>query len=175
MALYTLDKIAPGLPPEGAYWIAPNATVIGNVTLGEGVGVWFGAVIRGDMEPIAVGADTNIQELSIFHTDTGFPLTVGRGCTVGHRAILHGCTVGDNCLIGMGATVLNGARIGDNCLIGAGALVPEGREIPPGSLVLGMPGKVVRPLTADEIGRNTWSAAHYVANWKRFAKGLEPL
>ena len=158
--------------PTGAYWIAPTATVIGKVKLGEGVGVWFGAVLRGDGEPIVIGADTNIQEHAVLHTDPGFPVTVGAGCTIGHRAILHGCTIGDNVLIGMGAIVLNGARIGDDCLIGAGALVPEGREIPPGSLVLGMPGKVVRPLTADEIARNRASAAHYVANWKRFAKGF---
>jgi carbonic anhydrase/acetyltransferase-like protein (isoleucine patch superfamily) len=172
MPVYTLDGIAPELPPEGAFWIAPNASVIGLVTLHQGVGIWFGAVLRGDNEPIVVGPDSNVQEHCIFHTDMGFPLTIGRGCTIGHRAMLHGCTIGDNCLIGMGATILNGARIGENSLIGAGALVPEGREIPPGSLVLGMPGKVVRPLSPDEIGRNQWAAAHYVANWRRFARGL---
>ena len=172
MPVYSLDGVAPELPPGGACWIAPNATLIGKVRLGEGVGIWFDAVLRGDNEPIVVGPDTNIQEHCLLHTDMGFPLTVGRGCTIGHRAILHGCVVGDNCLVGMGATLLNGARIGNDCLIGAGALVPEGREIPPGSLVLGMPGKVVRPLTADEIARHKWSAAHYVAQWQRYAKGL---
>jgi len=173
MPAYALDGVTPSLPGEGAYWIAPTASIIGKVTLGRDVGIWFGAVLRGDNEPIVIGEATNIQEHVMMHTDPAFRLTVGFGCTIGHRAILHGCTLGDNVLIGMGATVLNGAKIGDNCLIGAGALVPEGREIPPGSLVLGMPGKVVRPLTADEIGRNRISAAHYVANWKRFAKGLK--
>ncbi|WP_421723402.1 gamma carbonic anhydrase family protein [Bauldia sp.] len=175
MPIYALDSVAPDLPDPDDYWIAPNATVIGQVKLGAKVGVWFGAVLRGDQEPIVVGPETNIQELSVFHTDTGFPLTVGRGCTIGHRATVHGCTVGDNCLVGMGAVILNGARIGDNCLIGAGALVPEGREIPPGSLVIGMPGKVVRPLTEAEIEGNRASAAHYAANWRRFAGGLTEL
>jgi carbonic anhydrase/acetyltransferase-like protein (isoleucine patch superfamily) len=172
MPIYNLDGFAPELPPDGTYWIAPDATLIGQVSLREGVGIWFGAVLRGDNEPIVIDADTNIQEHCVLHTDMAFPLTVGRRCTVGHRAILHSCVVGDNCLIGMGAILLNGARIGDNCLVGAGALVPEGREIPAGSLVLGMPGKVVRPLTADEIARHARSAAHYVAQWQRYAMGL---
>jgi len=145
------------------------------VRLSAGVGIWFGAVLRGDQEPITIGEDTNVQEHAIFHTDPGLPLTIGKGCTIGHRATLHGCTIGDNVLIGMGATILNGARIGQDCLVGAGALVTEGKEIPPGSLVIGMPAKVVRPLTADEIVRNRGSAAHYVANWKRFAAGMRPL
>jgi carbonic anhydrase/acetyltransferase-like protein (isoleucine patch superfamily) len=174
MPAYALDGVSPGLPGDGGYWIAPTASVIGAVTLGRDVGVWFGAVLRGDNEPIAIGEATNIQEHVMMHTDPGFPLTIGTGCTIGHRAILHGCTLGNNVLIGMGAIVLNGAMVGDDCLIGAGALVPEGREIPPGSLVLGMPGKVARPLTPDEIGRNRISAAHYVANWKGFATGLQP-
>jgi carbonic anhydrase/acetyltransferase-like protein (isoleucine patch superfamily) len=172
MPVYSIDGNVPALPEQGNFWIAPTATVVGRVRLDAGVGVWFGAVIRGDGEPIVIGEDSNIQELVVVHTDPGFPVTVGSGCTVGHRAILHGCTVGDNCLIGMGAIVLNGARIGRDSLVAAGALIPEGREIPPGSLVLGMPGKVVRPLTADEIGRNRISASHYVANWRRFAGGL---
>ena len=175
MPLYVLDGVAPEVPPAGSFWVAPSAAVIGKVTLGEGVGVWFGAVIRGDNERITVGAETNVQDNSVLHTDIGFPLVIGYGCTVGHRAILHGCTIGDNCLIGMGASVMNGARIGENSLIGAGALVPQGREIPPGSLVLGAPGKVARALTADEIGHNRFSAAHYSANWKRFAKGMTAL
>ncbi len=172
MAIHELDGIGPELPPNGEAWVAPTATLIGKVTLGEGVGVWFGTVMRGDNERITVGRNTNVQELCVFHTDMGFPLTIGEGCTVGHRAILHGCTVGDNVLVGMGAIVLNGARIGNNCLIAAGALVPEGREVPSGSLVLGVPGKPVRQLSADEIAKNRASAAHYVANWKRYAKGL---
>lgn len=172
MPVHVLDGISPDLPAAGVFWIAPTASVIGRVRIGEGVGIWFGAVLRGDNEWINVGADTNIQEHCVLHTDMGAPLTVGQGCTVGHRAILHGCTVGDNCLIGMGAIVLNGAVVGENSLIGAGALVPERRVIPPNSLVLGAPGKVTRELTPDEIGRNRFSAAHYVANWKRFAAGL---
>lgn len=173
MPVHSLDGLSPDLPADGTYWIAPTATVIGKVRLGEGVGVWFGAVLRGDGEPIAVGPNTNIQEHTVVHTDPGFPVAIGAGCTIGHRAIVHGCTIGDNVLVGMGAIVLNGAKIGDNSLIGAGALVPEGREVPPGSLVLGVPGKVVRQLTADEIARNRASAAHYVANWHRFAAGLD--
>lgn len=172
MPIYVLDGVSPELPADGECWIAPDAAVIGRVRLGSAVGIWFGSVLRGDNELIDIAADTNIQEHCVLHTDMGFPLTIGRGCTVGHRAILHGCTVGDNCLIGMGATVMNGARIGDNSLIGAGALVPEGRDIPPNSLVLGMPSKVVRELSGDEIGLNRLSAAHYVANWRRYAAGM---
>ena len=172
MAVHTLDGIAPTLPAEGNYWIAPDARVIGNVVIGEDVGIWFGAVLRGDNEPITVGAATNIQEHSVLHTDMGFPLTIGRGCTIGHRAILHGCTVGDNSLIGMGAIVLNGARIGANSLVGAGALVPEGKHYPDGSLIIGTPGRVVRTLTEDQIGRLRQSALSYVDNWKRFARGF---
>ncbi len=172
MPIHALDGVAPELPPAGSWWIAPNATVIGRVRIAPGVGIWFGAVIRGDGEPILIGEDTNIQEHAVLHTDPGFPVRLGKGCTVGHRAIVHGCTVGDNVLIGMGAIALNGAVIGDDCLVGAGALVPEGREIPPGSLVVGTPGRVIRALTADEIARNRASAAHYVANWKRYARGF---
>jgi carbonic anhydrase/acetyltransferase-like protein (isoleucine patch superfamily) len=173
MAILDLDGIRPEVP-EGKAWVAPTASVIGKVTLGVGVGIWFGAVLRGDNERITIGSETNVQELCVFHTDMGFPLTIGEGCTIGHRAILHGCTLGRNTLVGMGAIILNGAKIGDNCLIGAGALVPEGREVPSGSLVIGMPGKPVRQLSAEEIERNRDSAIHYVANWKRFAAGLTP-
>ena len=172
MPIHSLDGVSPELPAADQFWIAPTATVIGKVRIGAGVGVWFGAVVRGDGEAIVIGRDTNLQEQVVVHTDPDFPVTAGAGCTVGHRAILHGCTLGDNVLVGMGAIVLNGARIGDNCLIGAGALVPEGREVPAGSLVIGMPGKVARALTAEEIERNRRSAAHYVANWKRFVTGL---
>lgn len=172
MPVYALDGVAPTLPAGGRYWIAPDASLIGKVVLGEGVGIWFGSVLRGDNEPIVIGARTNIQELSVLHTDMGFPLTVGEGCTIGHRAILHSCTIGDNSLVGMGAIVLNGARIGRDCLIGAHALVPEGKEIPDGSLALGVPAKVVRMLTPEEIARNKRSADGYVRNWQRFAAGL---
>jgi len=172
MPVYTLGGVAPVLPEAGRFWIAPDASVIGKVTLAAGVGIWFGAVLRGDNEPLVIGEDSNIQEHGMLHTDPGFPVTIGRGCTIGHRAIIHGCTIGDNVLIGMGAIILNGARIGENSLVGAGALVPEGREIPPGSLVIGMPGKVARVLTEEEIARNRRSAANYVANWQRFARDL---
>jgi carbonic anhydrase/acetyltransferase-like protein (isoleucine patch superfamily) len=172
MPTFALDGTSPQLPAAGAYWIAPDASVIGRVTLEEGVGIWFGAVLRGDLESITIGRNSNIQEHCVVHTDAGYPLSVGEGCTIGHRAILHGCLIGQNSLVGMGAMVMNGAVVGEGCLIGAGALIPEGRIIPRGSLVLGMPGKVVRPLTTEEIGRNRVSAAHYVANWKRFSRGL---
>jgi carbonic anhydrase/acetyltransferase-like protein (isoleucine patch superfamily) len=175
MTLFSLDGVSPALPADGAFWVAPDAMVMGDVRLSPGVGIWFGTVLRGDQEPIVIGTDTNVQEHCVFHTDRGFPLTVGAGCTIGHRAILHGCTVGDNVLVGMGAIILNGAKIGADCLIGAGAMVTEGKAIPPGSLVLGMPGKVARQLSPEEIERNRGAAAHYVANWKRFAKGLRPL
>jgi carbonic anhydrase/acetyltransferase-like protein (isoleucine patch superfamily) len=167
--VHALEGITPELPSAGRYWIAPTATVIGKVTLGEGVGIWFGVVIRGDQERISIGRDTNIQELTVLHTDTGFPCTIGTGVTVGHRAIIHGCTIGNNVLVGMGAIIINGAKVGDDCLIGAGALITEGKEFPAGSLILGIPAKVVRPLTPEEIAGNRRSAAHYVANWKRYA------
>jgi carbonic anhydrase/acetyltransferase-like protein (isoleucine patch superfamily) len=172
MPVYTLDGVAPDLPQDGTWWMAPDATLVGRVVLSPGVGIWFGAVLRGDNEPIVVGEDSNVQEHAVLHTDMGFPLTIGAGCTIGHRAVIHGCTIGDNTLVGMGAVILNGARVGRDCLIGAGALVPENREIPDGSLVVGMPGKVVRTLGPAEIDRLRASAAGYVANWRRFASGM---
>lgn len=173
MPLHSLGGISPTVPADGRYWIAPTATVIGRVTLGEGVGIWFGAVLRGDGEAISIGADSNLQEHVMVHTDPGFPASIGAGCTIGHRAIVHGCTIGNNVLIGMGAIILNGAVIGENSLVGAGALVTEGKVIPPGSLVIGAPGKVARPLTDNEIARNRQSATHYAANWRRFAKDFD--
>ncbi|MBB5754416.1 gamma carbonic anhydrase family protein [Prosthecomicrobium pneumaticum] len=172
MAVHSLDGVAPERP-AGA-WIAPDARVIGRVVLGADTGIWFGAVLRGDNEPIVVGARTNIQEHAVLHTDMGFPLTIGEGCTIGHRAILHGCRIGANTLVGMGAIILNGAEIGENCLIGAGALVTEGKVIPAGSLVVGMPGKVLRPLGEAEIARLAASADGYVRNARRFLAGLGP-
>lgn len=175
MPLYMLDDIAPTLPPEGRFWIAPDAHVIGRVVLGEDVGIWFGAVLRGDNEPIVVGARSNIQEGVVVHTDPGKPVTIGEGCTIGHRAIIHGCTIGDNSLIGMGAIVLNGAKIGKNCLVGAGALVTEGKEFPDNSLIVGAPARAVRELddkTREELGK---SADTYIANARRFAAGLKPV
>jgi carbonic anhydrase/acetyltransferase-like protein (isoleucine patch superfamily) len=172
MAIFELDGVRPIVPAGNAFWIAPDAAVIGKVRLDGDVGIWFGAVLRGDNEEIAIGRRTNVQDLCVIHTDIGFPATIGADCTIGHRAILHGCTIGDNTLIGMGAVILNGARIGNDCLVAAHALVPEGREIPDGSLVIGIPGKVARRLTPDEIARNRVSAEHYAGNWKRFAAGL---
>jgi carbonic anhydrase/acetyltransferase-like protein (isoleucine patch superfamily) len=175
MTAYILDGRAPQLPEAGRYWIAPSAAVIGHVRLGEDVGVWFGAVLRGDLELIDIGSRTNIQEHCVVHTDPGAPASVGRNCTIGHRALLHGCTIGDNSLIGIGATVLNHAVIGENCLIGAHTLITEGKTIPPGSLVFGSPARVVRSLEPHEIQRLKTSADVYVMNLKRFASGLKPL
>lgn len=175
MTLYALDGVAPELPEGGDVWVAPDANVIGQVRLGAGCGIWFGATLRGDTEPIIVGEGSNIQENCVLHTDVGFPLTIGRDCTIGHKAMLHGCTIGDESLIGMGATVLNGAVIGKNCLIGAGALVTEGKTIPDGSLVVGAPGKVIRQLDDAAIEGLRASARHYQDNMRRFRAGLTPL
>jgi carbonic anhydrase/acetyltransferase-like protein (isoleucine patch superfamily) len=173
MPLYELDGVAPETAGEGRYWLAPDAQVIGRVALGEDASVWFGAVVRGDNDLIAIGARTNVQDGAILHTDAGITLTIGEGVTIGHRAMLHGCTIGENALIGIGATVLNKARIGRDCLIGAHALVTESKEIPDGSLVVGAPAKVLRPLKPEEIEMLRASAAHYVDNWKRYARGLQ--
>lgn len=156
----------------GAY-VAPNATVIGDVRIADGASVWFGAVIRGDVETISVGKDTNVQDGSVLHADFGFPCTLEEGVTVGHRAIVHGATVGAHSMIGMGAIILNGAKIGEECIIGAGALVGEGKEIPPRSLVLGMPGRVKRELTDPELQSLRMSASHYKESGAAYkAKGL---
>jgi len=173
MPIYSLDAFQPDLPADGDYWIAPGASVIGRVRMRAGSSLWFGAVARGDMEWLEIGEGSNVQDLSVLHADPGFPLVIGKGCTIGHRAMLHGCTIGDNTLVGMGATVLNGAKIGRNCLIGANALIPEGREIPDGSMVLGMPGKVVKDLDAATIEGIAGSAAHYRENAIRFRDGLK--
>tara|TARA_R110002020_G_scaffold36894_22_gene110954 strand:- start:1514 stop:2041 length:528 start_codon:yes stop_codon:yes gene_type:complete len=175
MPLYALDGATPELPHDGAFWVAPTAVLIGRVRLHDDASVWWNAVLRGDNEWIEIGARSNVQDGSVFHTDMDAPLTIGADCTIGHKAILHGCTIGDNSLIGMGATVLNHARIGRNCIVGANALIAEGKEIPDNSLVVGMPGKVVRTLDAASAEALTASAAHYVANWKRYAAGLQAL
>ena len=172
MPIYALDGLRPTLPDQGRYWIAPNASVIGNVALAEDCGIWFGATLRGDNERISLGARSNIQEGCTLHTDIGFPLEIGEDCTIGHNAILHGCTIGAGSLIGMGAIVLNGARIGRGCLVGAGALVTEGRVFPDHCLIVGSPAKPIRTLSEDNIAQLKFSAAHYVENWRRFAKGL---
>ncbi len=171
MPLYMLDGVRPELP-DGFCWIADTATIIGRVIVSEDVGIWFGATLRGDNEAITIGCGTNIQENCVMHTDMGFPLDVGRGCTIGHKAMLHGCTIGDNSLVGMGATILNGAKIGKNCLVGAGALVTEGKVIPDNSLVVGSPGKPVRQLDDKAVEMLAWSAKHYVANARRFSQEL---
>lgn len=175
MPVYVLGGSTPKLPAAGLYWIAPNANIIGQIELGENVGIWFGAVLRGDNEPITVGEGTNIQEGVMVHTDMGFPLTIGNGCTIGHNAILHGCTIGDNTLIGMGATILNGAKIGNNCLVGANALVTEGKEFPDNSMIVGAPARVVRVLDDAAVTAIRRSAENYVANWQRFARYLRQI
>jgi carbonic anhydrase/acetyltransferase-like protein (isoleucine patch superfamily) len=171
MTLYALDGIAPEIDPDVA-WIAPTAVLVGNVVIHAEAGIWFGVVARGDNEAITIGARTNVQDNCVLHTDMGYPLSIGEGCTIGHKAMLHGCSIGNNTLIGMGATVLNGAKIGNNCLIGAGALITEGKEIPDGSLVVGAPGKVIRALDEAAIAGLRRSADGYVRNARRFAAGL---
>ncbi|MGQ2968737.1 MAG: gamma carbonic anhydrase family protein [Allorhizobium sp.] len=175
MPLYRLGDRVPKLPGAGRYWIAPDAQVIGDVQLGEDVGIWFGAVLRGDNDPILIGAGTNIQDGVMVHTDPGKGVTIGEGCTIGHHAIIHGCTIGNNSLIGMGATVLNAARIGNNCLVGANALITEGKNFPDNSLIVGSPARVVRTLDEVAVAGLRLSAENYVRNWRRFAADLQPL
>jgi carbonic anhydrase/acetyltransferase-like protein (isoleucine patch superfamily) len=172
VTIYSLGTRTPRFPEESFFWIAPTAIVIGAVEIQAEVGIWFGAVLRGDNETILVGRGTNIQENSVLHTDMGYPLTIGQGCTIGHKAMLHGCTIGDNTLVGMGATVLNGAVVGRNCLIGAGALVTEGKHIPDNSLVVGAPARVARSIDDAGVAMLKLSAAHYIENARRFARDL---
>ncbi len=170
MPVFQLDQIVPQTAESA--WVAHNATVIGDVHLAEDSSVWFGAVLRGDVEKLTIGKGSNVQDGSVLHADAGFPLTLGENVTVGHLVMLHGCTVGDGSLIGIKAVVLNGARIGRNCLVGAGALVTEGKEFPDGSLIVGSPAKVVRQLTAEQIANMHRGAAHYVENARRYRTGL---
>ena len=172
MALYRLGEYAPILTDAARLWIAPGAHVIGRVRLGLDVGVWFGAVIRGDNEPITIGDGTNVQDNAVLHSDSGFPLTLGAGVTVGHGAIVHGCTVGADTLIGMGATVLNGARIGRGCVVGANALVREGAEFPDGSLIVGVPARLVAAGEPDYTAMTRPAAENYVGNGRRFRADL---
>ena len=172
MPIYAIDGKAPQFEDAETNWVAPDATLIGHIRIGRNAGFWFGVVIRGDGEPITIGADTNVQEHTVMHTDPGYPLTVGQGCTIGHRALLHGCTIGDNSLIGMGAIVLNGARIGTNCLVGAGALVTEGKQFPDGSLIVGAPARVIRALDEKATAEIARAADIYVRRWQRYTKGL---
>ncbi|MGL4396738.1 MAG: gamma carbonic anhydrase family protein [Hyphomicrobium sp.] len=172
MTFYALNGVRVETPGENRFWVAPNAVVIGHVKFEDDASVWFGAVVRGDNELITIGQGSNVQDGCVLHTDPGFPLTIGAGCTVGHMVMLHGCTIGARSLIGIGAVILNGAVIGEECVIGAKALIPEGKVIPPRSLVMGAPGKVVRQLTDEDVARFTGGAARYVANWKRYAGGM---
>ncbi|MBP7330452.1 MAG: gamma carbonic anhydrase family protein [Alicycliphilus sp.] len=173
MAIYELDGVAPQVAASG--WVADSAQVIGDVVLGEGASVWFGTVVRGDTARIAIGAGTNVQDASVLHADVGVPLVIGSNVTVGHQVMLHGCTIGDESLIGIGAVVLNGARIGKNCLVGAGSLVTEGKEFPDGSMILGSPARVVRQLSPEQIEGLRQSARHYMDNARRFKAGLRQL
>ena len=170
MAVYELDGVVPQVPDSA--WIADSAQVLGRVALGERCSIWFGAVLRGDTESMRIGADSNVQDNSVLHADEGMPLVIGERVTVGHQVMLHGCTIGDESLIGIGATVLNGARIGKHCLVGAGSLVTEGKEFPDGSLIMGTPAKVVRALTPEQIEGLRRSAQHYVENAARYRQGL---
>lgn len=175
MPLYALGDLAPNLPPSDQCFVAPDASLIGDVRLEKNASVWFGCVMRGDNEPLSVGEDTNIQDGSVCHADPGFPLLIGKGVTVGHKVMLHGCTIGDYSLIGMGAIVMNGAKIGRNCIIGAGALIKEGQEIPDNSLAVGAPAKVVRTLDGKTATMLAKSAEIYVMNSARFREGLKEI
>ncbi|MBW8744335.1 MAG: gamma carbonic anhydrase family protein [Sphingomonas sp.] len=171
MPLYEIDGLSPAVPDNS--WVAPSADLIGDVRLGEEVGIWFGAVIRADNTSIVLGARTNIQEGAMLHSDPGVPLAIGTNCTVGHHAILHGCSIGNRVLVGMGAIVLNNAVIGDDCLIGAGALVTEGKVFPPGSLIIGSPARAVKELAPEVIEGIKRSAAGYAERQQRFARNLK--
>ena len=173
MAIYQLDDSTPAVHPSA--WVADNAQVMGQVTLAEDCSVWFGVVIRGDTSTITVGKGSNIQDNSVLHADHGMPLVIGENVTVGHQVMLHGCTVGNGSLIGIGAVVLNGARIGQHCLVGAGALVTEGKEFPDGSMIIGSPAKAVRQLSPEQIEGLKMSAQHYVNNAARYKTGLKKL
>ena len=173
MAVYELDGVAPRMGKDA--WVADSAQVMGNVELEADVSVWFGTVIRGDTEVIRIGRGSNIQDLSVLHADIGKPLTIGENATVGHKVMLHGCTIGDGSLIGIGAIVLNGAKIGKGCIVGAGALVTEGKEFPDGSMIIGSPAKAARELTPEQRQGLRWSAQHYIENARRFRDGLKQI
>ncbi len=167
MAIYEIGGVRPTLPADGKYWIADSAEVMGNVVLKANASVWYGCVLRGDNDPITIGENSNIQDLTVIHTDIGAPVTIGANVTVGHRVILHGCEIGDDTLIGMGSTILNRVKIGKNCIIGANTLISEGKEIPDNSLVMGAPGKVVKEVSPQQIQMIRMSALHYVENWQK--------
>jgi carbonic anhydrase/acetyltransferase-like protein (isoleucine patch superfamily) len=173
MPLYALDDWQPVLPPEGEYWIAPNASLIGRVRIAKGASIWFGSVLRGDNDWISIGERTNIQDLAVLHTDPGIPLTLGANVSVGHGAVVHGATVGDNTIVGMGATLLNRCRIGRNSIVGANALVPEGKEFPDNSLIVGVPGKAIRKITDADEPMLLMNAEIYFQRWQRYIVELK--
>ncbi|MFZ7321032.1 gamma carbonic anhydrase family protein [Comamonas jiangduensis] len=173
MAVYALDGVEPQIAESA--WVVDSAQVMGEVHLGADASVWFGTVVRGDTSSITIGEGTNVQDASVLHADLGMPLVIGRHVTVGHQVMLHGCTIGDESLIGIGAIVLNGAKIGKNCLVGAGALVTEGKEFPDGSMIIGSPARVVKQLTAEQMQGLRQSAQHYIDNARRFRVGLRKL
>lgn len=173
MAIYELDGVAPRLHPTA--YVADSAEVIGNVELAEGASVWFGAILRGDNDVMAIGRGSNVQDGSVLHSDPGYPLTLGADVTIGHMVMLHGCTIGDGTLVGIGAVVLNGAKIGRNCLVGAGALVTEGKEFPDNSMIVGAPAKAIKELTPEQAARMRHAAEHYVENSARYRKGLKKI
>jgi carbonic anhydrase/acetyltransferase-like protein (isoleucine patch superfamily) len=173
MPIYLLGSRRPQLDPQS--WVAPNAIVIGDVRLAKNASIWWNATVRGDNDPISIGEDSNIQDHCVLHTDEGVPLTIGREVTVGHLVMLHGCTIGDGSLIGIGSVLLNRAVIGEGCIVGANTLIPEGKVFPDHSLIVGSPGKVVRQLDAEQVARIRLSAAHYVDNWQRYQRELQAI
>ena len=175
MPVFSLGEVRPILPAEGRYWIAPNAQVMGRVELKNDASVWWGAVLRGDNDPIVIGERSNVQDGSVLHTDEGTPLTIGADVTIGHMVMLHGCTIGDGSLIGIGSVVLNGAKIGKNCLVGANTLITEGKEFPDYSMIVGSPGRIIRTLSPEQAAGIALGSAHYVQNWKRYARDLRQL
>lgn len=175
MPIYALGEVAPRLPADGDYWIAPDAVAIGDVVMHAGSSLWFGVVARADNDTITIGENSNVQERCVLHVDPGEPLTIGKNVTVGHMAMLHGCTIGDNSLIGIGAIVMGRAVVGKNCLIGAGALITEGKVIPDNSVVMGAPGKVVKEVSPGQEAALTMSARSYVENWRRMVRDMKPV
>ena len=175
MPIYALDGVEPQFPEDGSYWIAPSAVLIGNVRLKKNASVWFGAVLRGDNEWIEIGEGSNVQDNSTCHTDMGFPLTIGKNCTVGHNVILHGCTLEDGALVGMGSIVMNGARIQRGSIVGAGAVITEGKEFPEHSLIIGAPARVIRTLDPAQVAKMGGAAKFYALNGPRFKKGLKKI
>lgn len=173
MTIYNLDGVGVRTPASGRFWIAPSAAVVGNVVLEEDASVWFGTTIRGDNEEIRIGARSNVQDGCVLHTDPGFPMHIEPDCTIGHMVMLHGCRIGTRSLVGIGSIILNGAVIGEGCLIGANTLIAEGKVIPPRSMVLGSPGRIVKQLSEEDVARFSGAAGRYVNNWQRFKAGLK--